>query len=66
MNSIGTGVYLNVLVGSLVRWAHPEAIANGIIIAVKEDGHSAHIRWFDHQGHGFYPLDHKLLKLVSK
>ena len=66
MNDIHTGYPIDVRVGSIVRWTHPQSVTNGIVIAVKEAGYRAHIRWFDHEGHGFYPLDHKLLVLVSK
>ena len=57
---------IEVRVGSLVRWTLPNCQTQGVILKVKENGYSAHIHWFNHEGHGFYPLDHKLLVLVSK
>jgi hypothetical protein len=65
-NDIHTGKPIDARVGSIVRWTHPRSLTNGIVIAVRESGHSAHIHWFDHEGHGFYPLDHQHLVLVSK
>ena len=57
---------IDVRVGSLVQWTHPNCQTQGVILKVKENGYSAHIHWFNHEGHGFYPRDHKLLVLVSK
>ena len=66
MNDIHTGYPIDVRVGSIVRWTHPKGLTNGIVLKVRENGARGFIRWFDHEGHGFYPLDHKLLVLVSK
>ena len=60
------GEPIDARVGSLVQWTHPNCQTKGVILKVKDNGHSAHIHWFDHEGHGEYPLNHKLLKLVSK
>ena len=66
MNNVRTGYPIDVRVGSLVRWTHPKGLTNGVVIEVRNEGHEAFIRWFDHEGHGFYPLDHQWLVLLSK
>ena len=66
MESVTTGKPINVQVGSLVQWTHPKGLTNGIVMKVVESGREAFITWFDHQGHGYYPLDHKWLVLLSK
>jgi len=63
------GEPIDARVGSIVRWTHPNCQTNGVVIALGEtwaNGNSAYVRWFDHSGSGFYPLNHTLLKLVSK
>ena len=68
-NDIHTGDPIAARVGSIVRWTHPNCQTNGVVIALGETwafGNSAHVRRFDHSGSGFYPLDHRYLKLVSK
>lgn len=60
-------------VGSLVKWTNPEAPGLGIVIGEYENkstldwlnGH-IRIRWFDGQGSGIIPEDHKYLELVSE
>ena len=66
MESVTTGKFIDAQVGSLVRWTHPRALTNGIVVKVVESGREAFITWFDHDGSGYYPLDHKLLVLLSK
>jgi hypothetical protein len=62
-------------VGDLVQWTHPEAMDFGLILQMGED---APERWINRDGEvliawvgipahsGFYPADHKLLELVSE
>ena len=59
------GEPIDARVGSLVQWTHPNCQTKGVILKVKPVGY-AHIHWFDHEGSGEYPLNHKLLKLISK
>jgi hypothetical protein len=66
MESVTTGKPINAQVGSLVRWTHPKGLTNGIVMKVVESGREALITWFDHEGSGYYPLDHKWLVLLSK
>jgi|TARA_E500000305_G_scaffold18949_1_gene14106 hypothetical protein len=66
MESVTTGKPINAQVGSLVRWTHPKGLTNGIVTEVVESGSEAFIAWFDHDGSGYYPLDHKWLVLLSK
>ena len=66
MNNVRTGAYVAARGGSLVRWTHPKGLTNGVVIEVRNEGHEAFIHWFDHEGHGFYPLDHQWLVLLSK
>mgnify|MGYP003127482145 FL=1 len=66
MESPTTGKFVDAQVGSLVRWTHPLGMTNGVVMEIVESGREAFITWFDHQGHGYYPLDHQYLVLLSK
>ena len=60
-------------VGDLVKWTNPEAQGFGIVVGKYENkstldilnGHVL-VKWFDGQGSGVVPGDHKYLELVSE
>tara|TARA_Y100000310_G_C20168096_1_gene572334 strand:+ start:189 stop:377 length:189 start_codon:yes stop_codon:yes gene_type:complete len=61
------------LVGSLVRWLHPDTIDYGVILEMGEDrlpkGYwdgQVFVEWTGNPEHsGFYPADHQLLEMIS-